>query len=574
MKIVIFSGGTGSVQLQKGLFDVFGKDVLDYTIITNLADNGLSTGVVRKVMDGDIMGPSDLRKNQILRAKLMRSCDEDTLKFLDSRITMRAEDVKTYLNTELVGLDEPYEIKQILQDGIDTFFDQPSALQIDYDDFSVSNIIYAGLARRNHNSLDAAGKLFEKVLNIPEDSVISNTDKSMYLVATTESGFEIMDEGDIVSWNNPNDKIVSCHFIDNYGNIVQPEMNQKSLEKIAQADVIIFSTGTQWSSLIPTYISKGFKEAIEASTAPKYLIMNATEDKDMKGVFGDEILNILSKYLPLDDMTIFAAADGEPSLIPVLSTYNLLVPELMDKYDTKHNPTKLVRAIFQCHYLKYLDNDTQIFDYDDTLVARGNDFPEVSLNNIRLINDIKNKEVWISTGNTPKAIKRGFKNIDVLADGGVNLYRINEQGDCIFVSCINDDYKFTNNEINDIIENITKHGVDVSKIQIRGKVMVSIKPISPEYREAVTILLQKVFPQYTVKPTGRTTIDIHKNGLDKTVAMDKNFIKPFTFVGDEWFPGGNDYEMTRINRCSFLKIWDVRDTNMYLRMLTWRPEWN
>lgn len=575
MKIVIFSGGTGSVQLQKGLFDVFGSDVLDYTIITNLADNGLSTGVVRKVMDGEIMGPSDLRKNQMLRAKLMKSCDDETLRFLDSRITMSASEVKTYLNASLVALDEPYEIKQILQEGIDTFFDQPSALQIDYDDFSVSNIIYAGLARRNHNSLDAAGKLFEKVLNIPEDSVISNTDKSMYLVATTESGFEIMDEGDIVSWNNPNDKIVSCHFIDNYSNIVQPEMNQKSLEKIQQADMIIFSTGTQWSSLIPTYISKGFREAIDASTAHKILIMNATEDKDMKGVSGDQILEILSKYLPLDKITIFAAMDGDTNLIPTTNKYNLFVPELMDKWDKKHSPNKLVQAIFQNYYRDHLDNDTQVFDYDDTIVARGNNFPEVSISNIKLINEAtKNKQIWISTGNTPKAIKRGFKNIDVLADGGINLYRINEQSDVCFVSCIDDNYKFTNNEINDIIENITKHGVDVSKIQIRGKVMVSIKPISPEYREAITILLQKVFPSYVVKPTGRTTIDIYKFGLDKTVAMQKNFIKPFTFVGDEWYPGGNDHEMTKIDRCNFLKIWDVRDTNMYLRILTWRPEWN
>lgn len=575
MKIVIFSGGTGSVQLQKGLYEVFGKDVLDYTIITNLADNGLSTGVVRKVMDGEIMGPSDLRKNQMLRAKLQNSCDEDTLTFLDQRITMRAEDVEMYLLTTIAQLDEGPDSKAILELGVRTFFEQPKALQIDYDDFSVSNIIYAGLARQYGNSLDIAGEMFERVLGIPKDSVISNTDQSMYLTATTESGYRIMDEGDIVSWNNPSDKIVACSFLDVHGKPVVPVMNSKSLKAIAEADLIIFSTGTQWSSLIPTYISKGFKDAINESSARKFLIMNSTEDKDMKGVSGDAILDILSNYLPLDNIKILAAEDGDPNLVPTSNRYNpVIVPLMIDEYSRKHDPRRLVLSIFRHYYKDQLESDTQIFDYDDTIVARGEQLQMVSISNIKLMNEIKGKEVWISTGNTPKALKRGFRNMDLLADGGVNLYRINEQGDAVFVSCIDEKLIFTNNEIYDIIKNITNVGVDVSKIQVRGKVMVSIKPIDPAYREPIVILLTSLFPEYIVKPTGRTTIDIYKPGMSKTVAADKHFIKPFTFVGDEWYEGGNDHGMSLIPRCRFLKVKDVRDTNMYLRILTWRPEWN
>ena len=574
MKIVIFSGGTGSVQLQTGLYEVFGDAVLDYTIITNLADNGLSTGVVRKVMDGEIMGPSDLRKNQMLRAKLEKSCDEDTLRFLDQRITMRAEDVEMYLLTTIAQLDEGPDSKAILELGVRTFFEQPKAMQIDYDDFSVSNIIYAGLARQYANSLDIAGEMFERVLGIPKDSVISNTDQSMYLTATTESGYRIMDEGDIVSWNNPTDKIVSCSFIDVHGEPVVPVMNGKSLKAIAEADLIIFSTGTQWSSLIPTYISKGFREAIEASTASKYLIMNATEDKDMKGVSGDGILNILSDYLPLDKINIIAASNGLQTLIPF--EYETIKAPIVDTYTNKHDPRKLVLSIFNHYYDYQLANDVQVFDYDDTIVARGEQLKSISASNIRMINEIKDKEVWISTGNTPKAIKRGFKRINLLADGGVNQYIINEQSDAVFVKCLDEKLIFTNNEIYDIIKNITNVGVDVSKIQVRGKVMISIKPIDPAYREPIVILLTSLFPEYVVKPTGRTTIDIYKPGMSKTVALDKltAFANFFTFVGDEWQVGGNDYEMSLVPRCNFLRIKDVRDTNMYLRILTWRPEWN
>lgn len=578
MKIVIFSGGTGSTQIQTGLHEIFNHETLDYTIITNLADNGLSTGVVRKVMDGEIMGPSDLRKNQMLRAKLLKSCDEDLLAFLDKRITMHSSQVETYLKTNIAILDQPYEIKSILEDGVNTFFNQPMSHSIDYDDFSISNIIYAGLARKYDNSLDKAGELFETVLNIPKDSVISNTDQSMYLCATTASGYVIMDEADIVSWNNPADKIVSCHFLDVHGKPVQPTMSKKSLDKIAEADLIIFSTGTQWSSLIPTYMSKGFHKAIEQSKAEKYLIMNATEDKDMKGVSGDEILDILVSYLPLEQINIIAASDGEPTLVP--TKHDVFVTSLMEYAHKKHEPRKLIYNIFYHYYYPYIHEQIQIFDYDDTLVARGEERQKVSYDNIRLFNEIKDKSVWISTGNTPKAIKRGFKSINLLADGGVNLYRIDEQGDAVFVSCLNNKLIFTKNEIYGIIDSITNVGIDVSKIQVRGKVMASIKPIAPEYRQPLVILLTSLFPEYIVKSTGRTTIDIYKPGLSKTIAIDGLFkdslddTPTFTFVGDEWYEGGNDYEMSKIERCAFLKIRDVRDTNMYLRILTWRSEWN
>ena len=63
MKVTILSGGTGSKGLQSGFHKIYGQSVIP-TILINAYDNGLSTGAVRKVMDGEILGPSDLRKNQ------------------------------------------------------------------------------------------------------------------------------------------------------------------------------------------------------------------------------------------------------------------------------------------------------------------------------------------------------------------------------------------------------------------------------------------------------------------------------------------------------------------------------
>ena len=573
MKIVIFSGGTGSVQLQKGLYDVFGKEVLDYTIITNLGDNGLSTGVCRQVMDGKIMGPSDLRKNQMLRAQLHGSCDSDLMQFLEQRFTIEASNAENYLLSKLIDLNIDHQVKKIMHAGVKAFFSQPTALSVDYTDFSVSNIIYSGLAKMNNYSLDAAGDIFEGILGIPDKSVISNSDYPMYLTATTESGYEILDEGDIVSWNNPNDKIVRCGFVDGHGQPTTPFMNNQSLEAIAEADIIIFSSGTQWSSLIPTYISTGFIEAINSSTASMYLVMNAAQDKDVKGVTGDELLTVLSNYLPMDRINIISALDGDATLVPRSNTYRVIRENLLEYGGGKHNGMKLVSTIFKDYFSYQLANDTQVFDYDDTLVARGDALPMIGISNMKKLNKLaEKKDVWISTGNTVKALKSGFRKIKLLADGGVNEYYINDQSDIVFQDCLDKNVYFTNIELDDIIDHITKCGIDVSKIQVRGKAMVSIKPIADEYRYPLVMLLTIFMPEYKIRASGRTTIDICKKSLNKTIAADHIFKDSFTYFGDEGYPGGNDAEISMIPRCCFYDVKSIKDTNMYLSIATMRED--
>jgi HAD superfamily hydrolase (TIGR01484 family) len=347
-------------------------------------------------------------------------------------------------------------------------------------------------------------------------------------------------------------------------------MNDKSIQMIHDADIIIFSTGSQWSSLIPTYMSYGFKSALANSSAEKYLILNNQQDKDVKGVSGDELLETLGKYLPLENINIVCDSTGDPLLIP---TSDVIKAEL-SSYDKKHDGSKLVKTIFMHYYKDYICNPLQVFDYDDTIVARGEKDANVSASNIELIQRIKqNYEVWISTGNSVKAIKKGFRELNVLADGGVNRYRIGEEGDIYFLECLDESLKFSNEEVDVLLKRINDCAVDVSKVQIRGNVMMSIKPISPEYRTSIVILLQSVLPEYSVKATGRTTIDITKLHMSKSIALDKLFNKQFTFVGDEGYPGGNDFDMRKAPHCNFVDVRTVKDTNMYLKLLDFK-RWN
>ncbi|MCD6436268.1 MAG: hypothetical protein J7L15_07755, partial [Clostridiales bacterium] len=68
MRTLVISGGTGSVSLKTELSKFIDRKNL--VTLINCYDNGLSTGLVRKVFNGEILGPSDARKQQFLDYEL------------------------------------------------------------------------------------------------------------------------------------------------------------------------------------------------------------------------------------------------------------------------------------------------------------------------------------------------------------------------------------------------------------------------------------------------------------------------------------------------------------------------
>lgn len=561
MKIVIFSGGSGSTALQKGLVQVFGQDV-NYSIITNTYDNGLSTGIVREVADSNILGPSDLRKNQLLRYAL--NGGGAFAELLNERITLPASQVRGYISTAIAHLSTDTVTKGELLFALNRYFDCADALRVTYDDFSVANILYAGMALLEGNSLAAAGKRFAKILDLPEDAVVLNSDENLYLQAVTEHGHVILDEGDIVSWANERDKIVDVHLVTKHGNRVTPTLSDECVNVIRSADCIIFSSGTQWSSLIPTYISTRFEEEIQASKAKKYLVMNATQDKDSIGVSADEWINTLYSYLDLSKMRIICASDSADRIMQADPNNPKVISKPMcDEKGKAHDPVLLVRTIFEDYFKEALANKVFVFDYDDTLVARGNKDIFVSQDNLcRLIEkNTGERKIYICTGNSIKAISPMLvkSGIRIFADGGANLYDYGKFASGMLMSVM-----FNKSELNEIYTQLTAAGIAINKIQNRGDAIISVKPIDNEYRKIVATLIEMMFPVYNVKITGNTTVEIQKHGLDKTLIF--NMIRDnITYFGDE--VDGNDKNIATHPNTTFVPVKSVKTTNMFLRIL-------
>lgn len=627
MKILIFAGGTGSIALQQGIASaientVVSRENLDIKVLVNAYDNGLSTGAVRKVFNGTILGPSDVRKNHTTRLAI-ENPSSPWLKFLDIRFSQPVEKARGFcmvaidnLRANLLGANESISIAlnnevvdktELLKEAVNVFFSTANSRKIDYDDFSLANIIYAGFAASNGYSLRKAATIMSTLMGI-KDNVILNDDTSLMLGAISKSGRMIVDEGDIVSWGNENDPIVGTFFTNPVtGEASRPVLCGEAIEAIDEADLIIISSGTQWSSLIPTYESEGFIDAIRSTSAKVVMVMNRSPDKDAPGQSANDIINLLvneKQYFKKNQINLVIDRGGDPLMSSVSDDIKSILASctefesvdslnLYSSSKTKHNPRALAAAVFHSYYGNYLTSKHVVFDYDDTLVGRGNSFKTESQYNADVLSiffgdTIENcsglsNKISICTGNSIKAIRlpihtvsaefaidsnadKQNKFIPVFADGGINMYGLKTYGvltsaeseseDPIprttFIRCINDSALLTMSDlmsINDALH--TRMMIPKIKVENRNNAMIAIKPIDEEYRPTLVNFLQtlktiNVIPNnIKIQATGRSTIELKKSSLTKELSI--NHIietlghSDITYVGDEFRPGGNDY---------------------------------
>ena len=181
LKIALLCGGSGGIALQTGFAEVFGYGNYRLDPIINCYDDGKSTGVCRSVFDRQILGPSDLRKNQITQFKLKykeqlkakESKESKLLSLFELRFT--GKDYLDYYNKAIdiinaIDYLEDDVIKQLLS-WINYFFCDNGEVRdiiknVNFNDFSLSNIFYAACAAIHNNSLEDAGFIMADIFDI------------------------------------------------------------------------------------------------------------------------------------------------------------------------------------------------------------------------------------------------------------------------------------------------------------------------------------------------------------------------------------------------------------------------
>lgn len=592
LKYLIFSGGTGSEALQEGLAEVYGIDRYLVDVVINAYDNGKSTGACRRIFKNKILGPSDARKNQTLRYYIRNKNaivsnplgDEAQIyNLFEMRIT---ENSPLEYYTHARKIMEEYKkffsesVWEKLVSYLDYFFFAEDDLKINlrnevlnesFSNFSIANIFYSSCAALHNNSLQKAMDEMADILGIG-DTVHLISDKNLFLKAETESGNIIQDEGDIVDWNNSNDKIIRVvltaddnEYLPKVGECLDASIhNIQAL--INEADIILFSSGTQWSSLIPTYMHRGFREAIHNSKAKKYLIMNNIEDKDSIGVSAADFCRILDDYLDINELTIVLNNKAVESMRMVPSNYNYIVGALGKPNSKTHDPVELIKCIMTDYYKKELGCSKQFFDLDGTLWnEKGDDFEkEVGFENLKLFHgDILSGNSYEHVRDVLTKVKRN--HVVAYVDYGNTFFSTDKPE---FTDEITHEY--------DIDESVCAKIKDMpdydgKAITLRGGVVITIKPFDNQNEQAqnINLFLRKSSLPLIAKKAGRSSVDIThisytKAGMLKKI-IDYNNIntKNVVFIGNE-LNDGSEKEIADMLIVS-LHVNDVYECNNYLR---------
>ena len=331
INISIFTGGTGNVELINSLAYLKKKsNNLSINLLINGYDDGKSTGFLRDLFPG-LLGPSDFRKNCV---NLITDDSEENLVFKEI-LNYRIKNYSEYLliikslknltnkNLEIISLINQLnwkkyeELKKKLL-VFENFFVKKNFLKENFRDISIGNILFVGFYLSNNYKFNIALDKFSNFFNL-KDMIHNITDgANLYLCAICENGNLLNDEVSIIE-NKNKEKIKEIFLIKNKLNLrnineikkknkfqsklkylksidVKPKLNERVKKIIKNSDIIIYGTGTQNSSLYPSYLTKNLSNIIKKSKAKKIFISNIHKDKDIVKEDVNSIINQFNFY--------------------------------------------------------------------------------------------------------------------------------------------------------------------------------------------------------------------------------------------------------------------------------------
>ena len=283
-KITIFGGGSGLSQILKGL-KLFPVEI---TAVVSVADNGASTGRLRK--DLNIPAVGDISKVMLA----MSNVDNDTLKLLNYRFT----------KSKTVG------------------------------NHSVKNLLLSALLDIKGNFNDSIPVLM-KLLNI-KGNILPLTEDNADLVGITEDNKKIYGEEQITK------SAKKIKYIEYSQKI---KVNPKVIEAVNSADLIIFSSGSLLTSIAPHLINKTLANAIRASKAPKMYICNLfTQPGETDNYSVSNHLKTLESYLGKHGIDVVIANNNmlNKDLVNIYQTQEQKDPVIIDTDNIEKLGVKII----------------------------------------------------------------------------------------------------------------------------------------------------------------------------------------------------------------------------------------
>ncbi len=286
--VVVFGGGTGLSSLLKGLKQY----PLNLTAVVTVSDDGHSSGRLRQEFNIPAVG--DLRR-------------------------------------VIVSMSETEPL-------VEQLFNYRFSTTSDLDGHTLGNLLLTAMCDITENMTKGIENL-GKVLNL-KGKVLPLTDSNVILMGKMEDDSIIEGECDITKSNKKIKKIFYKEA---------PKVNPKVLEAIANADCIILSMGSVFTSIAPNLICKEIIEQIDKSKANIMYVCNImTQPGETTNFKASDHVKLLNSYLGKRKIDTVIVNNGKLSenLIKKYETLEQKDPVIVDREELKKLNVNLVEKNF------------------------------------------------------------------------------------------------------------------------------------------------------------------------------------------------------------------------------------
>ena len=297
-KVTVLGGGTGISYLLRGLKDF----PVDITAVITVSDNGRSTGKLREEFHTPAVG--DIRK----------------------------------VITNLSQIDEP--IKDMMSYRFNT--------SSDLDGHAVGNLILTAMLDIN-GSLKASIAHLNKLLDVRHTVLPISEDSDLTLMGLDSEGNIIEGEEQITKSPHHIEKIYYKH---------EPTVLKEVLKALKESDLIIFSMGSLFTSILPNIICKEVKEVLDNSKAPiMYLCNIVTQPGETDNFTVGDHIKLLNRYLNKRKVDVVIANNKKVS------------EEMAKRYENEEqkDPVLIDKEVLNDIGVELIEDDLIIIDEDNTL---------------------------------------------------------------------------------------------------------------------------------------------------------------------------------------------------------------
>lgn len=304
-KVVVFGGGTGMSSLLKGLKEF----PIDITAVVSVCDDGRSTGRLREEFHVPAMG--DLRQ-------------------------------------VLVSLSETEPlVEQLLNYKFET--------TSDLNGHKVGNLLLTAMSNITGNMSTAVESL-GKVLNL-KGKILPISNDEVTLIAEMEDGSIVEGEHNITAYKKS--KINNVYYKKD------PKLNKDVVKALKEADLVILSMGSLYTSVIPNLLCTKVVKILEETNVPIMYTCNImTQPGETDNMKVSEHVNILNKYLGKRKVNVVIANSGKinEKMRKKYETLERKDPVILDKENLKDI------KVIDNNYATVIDNlirhDPDLFSLD------------------------------------------------------------------------------------------------------------------------------------------------------------------------------------------------------------------